>query len=268
LTLDKRADTTYLRDIAYADPSGLTARISLYDHQQPKIDLVTEAIDVLAPVDGLTVADIGCGNGRYVTPLRAAGARVIGVDLSAGMLAGVPGPTNDLVAGDSQQLPLRDELVDVALMMHMLYHVPAPEMAIAEAARVVCPGGRLLLATNGGEHLAEMDALWLPLLSEAGIRGRLEDLGLVNTRLNADVAHTVLSRSFDAIEERAFRSSVVVTEPAPVVAHAASTTGARTVGDKREPLLSRFSAAIDERIALDGSFQITTEVVFFLCWVR
>ncbi len=265
MTLDKRADTAYLRETAYADPSGLTARIGLYDHQQPHIDLIAEAITALAPLDGLRVADIGCGNGRYVTALRAASALVIGVDLSHGMLAGVPGPPFGLVAADSQDLPLAGDAVDVALMMHMLYHVASPETALAEAKRVVRPGGRLLVATNGGDHLAEMDALWLPLLDEAGIRGRLEDLGMVNTRLNADIARALLPGHVDAIEERAFRSSVVVTDPAPVVAHAASTTGARSVGDRRDPLLSDFAAAIDDRIARDGEFRITTEVVFFLC---
>jgi SAM-dependent methyltransferase len=267
VTLDKRADAAYLRETAYADPSGLTARVALYDHQQPYVDLISEAVDVLAPVEGRTVADIGCGHGRYFAALQAAGARVIGIDLSHGMLADVASESSDLLAADSQALPLTEDSIDDTLMMHMLYHVPSPETAIDEAQRVVRPGGRLLLATNGGEHLAEMDALWLPLLSEAGIRGRLEDLGLVNTRLNADVARTLLTGRFKAVQERTFRSSVVVTEPTPVVAHAASTTGARTVGDKRDPLLSEFGAAIDDHIARNGDFRITTEVVFFLCRV-
>jgi SAM-dependent methyltransferase len=267
MTLDKRADSTYLRDTAYGDPSGLSARLALYDHQEPKINLVAAAVDLLAPVGGLTVADIGCGNGRYLMALRAAGARVIGVDLSAGMLAGVADGPSGLVAADSQALPLTNGVVDVGLLMHMLYHVPDPATAIAEARRVMQADGRLLVSTNGGDHLAEMDALWLPLLDEAGIRGRLEDLGLVNTRLGADIARPLLSDQFGAIEERVFRSSVVVTNPAPVVAHAASTTGARTVGDQRDAMLREFAAAIEDRIRRNGSFHITTEVVFFLCRV-
>jgi hypothetical protein len=62
----KRADTRYLREVAYADPSGLAARSSLYDFQQPYIDLKSEALELLAPLDGRVVGDVGCGDGRYI----------------------------------------------------------------------------------------------------------------------------------------------------------------------------------------------------------
>lgn len=103
----KRADTRYLRDVAYADPSGLAARASLYDFQQPYIDLQSEALELLAPLDGRVVGDIGCGDGRYIAALRGAGAQVVGLDLSVGMLAGVQSPPT-LIAADAQSLPLAD----------------------------------------------------------------------------------------------------------------------------------------------------------------
>ena len=90
---------------------------------------------MLAPLDGRVVGDVGCGDGRYIDALRAAGARVVGVDLSVGMLAGVSSPPA-LVAADSQALPLTDASLDAVMMMHMLYHVPDPAMAVAEV--VVC----------------------------------------------------------------------------------------------------------------------------------
>ena len=61
----KRADTRYLRDVAYADPSGLAARAGLFDYQQPYIDLQAEALAVLGDVDGRVVGDVGCGAGRF-----------------------------------------------------------------------------------------------------------------------------------------------------------------------------------------------------------
>jgi ubiquinone/menaquinone biosynthesis C-methylase UbiE len=145
--MSKRANTRYLRDIAYANPSGLAARASLYDFQ-PYIDLRTEALAVLGSLDGRVVGDVGCGDGRYVDALRGAGANVLGIDLSVGMLAGVPAPPA-LVAADAQALPLTDASLDVVMMMHMLYHVPNPATAIAEAARVLRPDDKLLVATNG-----------------------------------------------------------------------------------------------------------------------
>ncbi len=256
-----RADTRYLRDVAYADPSGLAARASLYDFQQPYIDLVAEAIGTLAPLDGRVVGDVGCGSGRYLDALRGAGARVVGIDLSAGMLGGVPSPPA-LMAADSQALPLTDGSLDAVMMMHMLYHVPDPAMAVAEAARVLRPDGKLLVATNGPRHLTEMNELWLPLLDRTGLRAPLEDAGLVTQRVMADDARRYVSMQFRDPEMRWLCSSVIVTDAAPVVRHAASTTAAHAVGDYREELVGELADAITSHISRDGQFTITTEVAF------
>ncbi len=257
----KRADTRYLRDVAYADPSGLAARSSLYDFQQPYIDLESEALELLAPLDGRVVGDIGCGDGRYVDAVRGAGAQVVGIDLSIGMLAGVQSPPT-LIAADAQSLPLTDASLDVVMMMHMLYHVPDPAMAVAEAARVLRRDGKLLVATNGRRHLAEMNELWLPLLDRTGLRALLEDSGLVNPRVYADDARRFVGMHFPDASVHWLRSSVIVTEAAPVVRHAASTTAAQAVGEHRDELIGELSDAITSQIRRDGQFTITTEVAF------
>jgi SAM-dependent methyltransferase len=257
----KRADSRYLRDVAYADPSGLSARAALYDFQRPYIDLRSEALASLGGVDGRVIGDVGCGSGRYIAALTEAGARVVGIDLSIGMLAGVADPT-PLVAADSQSLPLADASLDVVMMMHMLYHVPDPARALAQAARVLRSGGTLLVATNGRRHLAEMNELWLPLLDRTGLRVSLEDAGLVNPRVTADEARRLVAARFGHLDVRWLRSSVIVTDPAPVVDHAASTTAAQAVGVQREGLIDELREAISARIDRDGQFTITTEVAF------
>ena len=257
----KRADSRYLREVAYADPSGFEARADLYDFQQPHIDLQAEALAVLGPLDGLVVADVGCGPGRYLGALRGAGARVLGVDLSVGMLAGVLEPPA-LVAADAQSLPLAGESLDAVMMMHMLYHVPEPGRAVAEAARVLRSGGVLLVATNSRRHLAEMNELWLPLLDRTGLRAPLQDAGLVNALVTADDARRFVAMHFGDPDEHWLRSSVVVTDPAPVVRHAASTIAARAVGEHRDEIVDEFENAISARIRRDGQFTITTEVAF------
>jgi SAM-dependent methyltransferase len=257
----KRADTRYLREVAYADPSGLEARASLFDFQQPHIDLQAEALEVLGPLDGRMVADVGCGSGRYLDALRGAGARIVGVDLSVGMLAGVPDPPA-LIAADAQAVPLIDASLEIVMMMHMLYHVPDPGLAVAEAARVLRSGGTLLVATNGRRHLAEMNELWFPILDRTGMRGSLEDTGLVNPRVTADEAHRLVAMQFPVPDVHWLRSSVIVTDAAPVVRHAASTTAAQAVGDRREELIGELADAITYQIRREGLFTITTEVAF------
>ena len=257
----KRADTRYLREVAYADPSCLAARASLYDFQQPRVDLQDEALTLLAPLDGRVVGDIGCGDGRYVAAVRGAGGHVVGVDLSLGMLAGVPSPPA-LVAADAQALPLTEASLDVVMMMHMLYHVPDPALAVAEAARVLRPGGKLLVATNGPRHLAEMNEVWLPLLDRTGLRVSLEDTGLVNPRVSVEDAQRLVAMHFSSPGVHWLRSSVIVTDSAPVVRHAASTTAAQAVGEHRDELVAELSDAIGWRIGRDGQFTITTEVAF------
>jgi 8-oxo-dGTP diphosphatase len=95
------------------------------------------------------VLDIGCGTGRHSISIReGCGAEAIGLDSSPGMLqkacAKTPGRW---VLGDAGHLPFRDRAFDRAMMILVLQHVDDEPMAIAEAGRVLEPGGRILIAT-------------------------------------------------------------------------------------------------------------------------
>jgi ArsR family transcriptional regulator len=111
----------------------------------------------------LDVADIGCGEG-YLTLETARWARtVVGIDRSdevlerAKLLAQRRHITNvEWKKGDLARLPLRDESVDVAMLSQSLHHASDPERAVAEAMRVLRPGGRLLVL-----DLREHDQAWV-----------------------------------------------------------------------------------------------------------
>ncbi|HEY6295984.1 MAG TPA: class I SAM-dependent methyltransferase, partial [Streptosporangiaceae bacterium] len=142
------SDRSFLRDVQYQTDANLTARQSIYAYQQPPADLTSQILDVVLPAGAGAagvIADVGCGNGLFLAELarRGHGRRLIGADLSPGMLrgarertrqAGWPEPA--LVAADAAALPFRDSSADLTLAMHMLYHVPEPEVALRELRRV------------------------------------------------------------------------------------------------------------------------------------
>lgn len=97
---------------------------------------------------GAMVLDIACGPGFLGEAALARGARVVGVDFSRAMLRLAQGraPALRLVEGDAEALPLRAAVFDAAVMAFGLLHLARPEAALAEAHRVLRPGGRLALS--------------------------------------------------------------------------------------------------------------------------
>ena len=100
----------------------------------------------------LEVADIGCGEGYLTLEAARWARRVTGIDRSDDVLERAKGlaarrqVTNvEWKKGDLLRLPLRDASVDLALLSQSLHHATDPERAVAEATRVLRPGGRLLI---------------------------------------------------------------------------------------------------------------------------
>lgn len=98
-------------------------------------------ISLLPGLTGLTALDVGCGSGRYVRELSARGARAIGVDLSAAMLARARDISPRIVRGHVCALPIDTMSIDVAVCALVLGDVPHLELALGEMSRVLRPGG-------------------------------------------------------------------------------------------------------------------------------
>ena len=83
------ADRAFLRGAQYKTDANLAARQSIYAYQHPRIDLAARVLDLAAPAPSAAIVDVGCGNGAYLAELskRGLAGRVIGIDLSPGMLA-------------------------------------------------------------------------------------------------------------------------------------------------------------------------------------
>jgi SAM-dependent methyltransferase len=116
--------------------------LRLFPIEQPVMHAL---LDPLAPS---TVLDAACGTGRYSAYLAARGHQVIGVDRSAAMLAKArtKRPQSEFREGDLEALPLADGSVDAAVCALALVHLPEVGKAVAELARVIRPGGRLIIS--------------------------------------------------------------------------------------------------------------------------
>jgi SAM-dependent methyltransferase len=125
-------------------------------HAPPGIQTFITAQVGCAP--GSLILDAGCGNGVRCIPLARAGYRVHGIDLSPEMIAvarqtatglGLGEPDARFAVGDVERLPVADALCDAVLCVNVLDFTPHPGIALAEFARVLRPGGRLVLSMLG-----------------------------------------------------------------------------------------------------------------------
>ncbi|HEV7655563.1 MAG TPA: class I SAM-dependent methyltransferase [Mycobacteriales bacterium] len=117
-------------------------RNSLFDSDEPVTQEILEAL----PTG--TILDAACGTGRYAAYLAAQGHRVLGLDSSPEMLdrARVRVPEGTFLRGDLDRLPVADGAVDVVVCALALVHVPTLAPVMAEFARVLRPGGHLVVS--------------------------------------------------------------------------------------------------------------------------
>jgi ubiquinone/menaquinone biosynthesis C-methylase UbiE len=145
-------------------------------------------LDAAGPLAGARVLDVGCGTGVLSRALagRASGGSVLGIDAAPALLARARELSRDapglrFVEGDARALPLEDASADAVFLDSTLSHVPGPERAVAEAFRVLRPGG--VLAVFDGDYATATVALGeddpLQTAVEAMIRASVHDPWLV-----------------------------------------------------------------------------------------
>jgi len=128
--------------------------------------IATGAGDFLSRVaipTGAVVLDVACGTGNLSIPLARNGAVVTGVDIAANVIAqareraAAEGLTIRFDEGDAEALPYPDGHFDAVVSMFGVMFAPRPEVAAAEMARVLKPGGLLSMANwNPGSFSAKM----------------------------------------------------------------------------------------------------------------
>jgi SAM-dependent methyltransferase len=109
---------------------------------------VDDVLDAARVAAGMRVLDVATGPGHVAAAAAARGAEPVGVDIAEGMLAVArrDHPQLDFRPGDAEALPFADSSFDAVVGAFVLNHLPRPEVAAAELARVLASGGRLALS--------------------------------------------------------------------------------------------------------------------------
>ncbi|WP_197024268.1 class I SAM-dependent methyltransferase [Nocardiopsis sp. CNT312] len=249
-------DHRVLADSAYRDDRDLGARQRLYDYQRPVFDLPGLALDRLADRGGVW-ADVGCGNGRYLHRVRTdrPDVRAVGLDVSASLLGALQAP---VVCADAARLPLGERSVDAVLAMHMLYHLPDPARGIAEFARVLGPGGRVVASTNSRADKHEIDRLWSAAAGTVLGTGRGPRRIKLSEHFPLEDAGEAFGAHFARVRVEELSGVIEVDTPEPVLAHLGSYRAwADQAGVPFEAALEQAARDLEERLRR-GPFTVTT----------
>lgn len=156
----RRLDDPALVAEEYADETRLRRRASAYTGEASPEDARVPAVAAIVEAAPDRVLEVGCGWGELAEWIaRETRAEVVATDLSPRMVELARERGVDARIADVQDLPFADGEFDVAVAAWMLYHVPDLDLAVAELARVLRPGGRLVAVTNSRFHLMELREL-------------------------------------------------------------------------------------------------------------
>lgn len=165
--------------------SGISASVSVHDEYselagtydrrwQRYIDAsARNTLAALAPRDGERILDVGCGTGQLLRRIAAQAprAQLAGVDLTQAMLRQVDPRLADRLQGDIRRLPLTDAVFDAVVVASVLQYLHELGPALSEVARVVRPGGRVVItAWDGDNRWMRLLRWWLKWRGKASVR--------------------------------------------------------------------------------------------------
>lgn len=139
------------------------------DHHGFIIERGQALVDLLAPRSGELILDLGCGTGDVAATLTARGARAIGVDASAEMIATARQrfPDLDFRIADAAELPSNAEFggqFDAVFSNAVLHWVTRPADAVRGIARTLKSGGRFVAEFGGYRNIAALEAAFAQAL--------------------------------------------------------------------------------------------------------
>ena len=154
------------------EAAGWSRRASTYGRVTGAITerFVDALLDAACVGAGMRVLDVATGPGHVAAAAAARGAEPVGVDIAEGMLAVArrDHPQLDFRHGDAEALPFADSWFGAVVGAFVLNHLPRPEVAAAELARVLESGGRLALSVWDAPERARFIGLVRDAVARAG----------------------------------------------------------------------------------------------------
>jgi SAM-dependent methyltransferase len=258
-------DTAYL-DYQYADSEKLRIRLETHRrYTEGDDDFVAVELGHIAPQAGLRVLDVGCGPGRVAAILRDSGVSYIGLDTSDGLLREAHTHTSGhYVQADAQNLPIADARFDRVLALNALYHVPDWQQALRDLRRVVRPGGRVVLSTNGPDAIKRI----YDVHCEAALELGYTPLPFTGSSFN--LGHLSQVRAvFPTVELHVQDTALVFPDPEPALRFYATNRidmveGWQQSTEHRARLLPLVRSKIETIIAREGAFRVPKSYGYFV----
>jgi SAM-dependent methyltransferase len=223
----------------YASADGLAARSSLYGDitgDDPS-EIAFEAVAELRPKQFL---EVGCGTGWFAARVQQElGPEVVAIDQSERMVELARARGVNAAVGDVQSLSFAADSFDCAAANWMLYHLPDLDRGLAELARVLRPGGRLVSITNGRDHLLE---IWRLVGAADARQGR-------HVTFAAENGAAALERHFESVEARDAGGTVTIHDRAAIVDYLRSIEAwapfaEQVPGDLETPFVARRATVV------------------------
>jgi ubiquinone/menaquinone biosynthesis C-methylase UbiE len=152
--------------------AGWDAKAPGYDDFLGQITarLVDRLLDAVAARGGVRLLDVATGPGYAAAQAAERGGSVVGIDIAEEMvaLASRLHPALDFRVANAEALPFPDDSFDAVVGNFAMLHLARPELAVAEFARVLAPGGRVALTVWDTPERALLFGVFLDAVAESG----------------------------------------------------------------------------------------------------
>lgn len=271
--MSRMRDPVYLQTTQYKTATNLRARIEL--HRRFRTNPYSWhkwVFDQLDLQPGMRVLEVGGGPGELwrENAARLPAPLTIGFsDFTLGMAAEAQGVLGadvrfTFVNADVQAIPFPTDTFDIVIANHMLYHVPDIARGVRELARVARPGGRVCAATNGLNHMRDLQRL----VSEFDARDSdVVALDQFARAFGLENAPEILGRAWARVEVRRYEDALWVTEAQPLTHYVLSMDWGH-VSEIDPARAEAFTAFVRAKIEAEGGIRIRKEAGLALGYKR